>query len=412
MFGKTRRKIIALVMISMAAVLVLTLAVVYGTSSYELKKENSEKLEQYALLYSLDGLPGSAGPLKNAPEPQGGPGRMPQLPADLQLQTFYSAALSEEGEALAIDKGRSGIRSEEEITALAREILASGRASGRHEMLDYLVAEKTGYTLVAFMDSTLEIGTLNTLLRQILVAGIFSVIVVFVLSLILSRRILRPLEENDKRQRRFVSDAGHELKTPVSIISANTELLEKQAGKSEWLSNIRYENERMGELVKALLDLSRAENKEIKNERIDLSTLVTGEILPFESVAFENDREFVCNIEEGVFVKGDPAGLKQLVSVLADNAVRHSEGRIIEVSLKTDKRNAVLTVSNEGSLSADDMEHLFERFYRPDRARNDDGHYGLGLAIAKAAAEKHKGELSVACTGGKAVFTFSMPAEK
>lgn len=160
-------------------------------------------------------------------------------------------------------------------------------------------------------------------------------------------RIITPLEQNDLRQKQFVSDAGHELKAPLSVISTNAELLQRQSGDSEWLSNIRYETDRMSTLVKQLLDLSRAENAELVTENIDLSRTVTGEVLPFESVAFEQGLTIESDITDGIFVNGNPSQLSQVVSILLDNGIRHSSGGdTVTVSLHTGHKQAVLTVTN------------------------------------------------------------------
>ena len=233
----------------------------------------------------------------------------------------------------------------------------------------------------------------------------------FFIALLLSKRIIRPLEENDRRQKQFISDASHELKTPVAVIGTNAELLEGEIGQNEWLANIRYENERMGGLVKQLLDLSRAENTEAAKEPVDFSRVVTGETLALDALAFDNGREFRSDIADGITLTGSRTQLTQLVSVLLDNAIRHSTGKEITVSLKRQGHHAVLEVENEGGeIPPEKQAHLFERFYRVDEARGgDEAHYGLGLAIARAVAEKHGGTIGVACAGGKVRFTVSIP---
>ena len=220
------------------------------------------------------------------------------------------------------------------------------------------------------------------------------------------------MEENDQRQKQFVSDAGHELKTPVSVISTNAELLFRQLGANEWLDNIRYENERMRDLVTQLLDLSRAENAHVQMEELDLSRLITGEALPFESVAFENGLSIRSEIDDGITLQGNRTQLSQLVSILLDNAIRHADGgNVIGLSLCRHGRYAVLAVENSGKeIPQEQQARLFERFYRLDEVRNGEGkHYGLGLAIAKTIAEAHSGSISVECKNRKVKFTVSLP---
>lgn len=408
MFSKSRKRIVAAMTGSLTLLLLVTLAVIYGTSFLEIRHQNSEMLERYVALYSLENQPGDAFPERppdhEEPSQTGEP--------IYALSSFYSVALSAEGEVIALDRGTHGIYTEGELIETAREILAHGENTGHKNTLQYIAEHRQEYTLVAFMDSTVSDHTLNTLLRNTLIAGGAAIAILFGLSILLARRIVHPLEENDRRQRQFISDAGHELKTPVSVMSANAELLQREIGENQWLSNILYENERMGQLVTQLLELSRAEKEQIPMESIDLSHLVTGELLPFESVAFERGLRIESDIAEGVAVTGNSPQLRQLTAILLDNAIQYCEGgEEIEISLVKKHHNAVLRVANSASeLSAEHLAHLFDRFYRTDEARGDDGHYGLGLSIAKAITEAHKGSISAAYEGGKAVFWVELPA--
>ena len=403
---------------SVVLLFVITLTVIMFASYREIRQQNSEMLERYAEIYSLDQQPGSQNGPESGPGNQGLPGQRPdqgkppidQRP-DYQLSTFYSVAFSEDGTVLAVDNGERNIYEEDELVRISEELLSESRASGRKDTLSYIVSRRDGYTLVAFMDNTLSEGELDTLLHNVLIVGGTAIVLLFFISLWLSKRIIRPLEENDRQQKQFISDASHELKTPVAVISANAELLMRELGENEWLANIQYENERMGDLVKQLLDLSRAENTETPMEPVDLSRVVTGEVLAFESLAFDQGKTIQSDIDDGICVTGNPAQLAQLTSILLDNAVRHGTGNGIELSLKTQGHSAVLSVANDGEeIPPEKLEHLFDRFYRVDEARSsEDHHYGLGLSIAKAVTEKHGGTITVICRDGKVKLTVSVP---
>ena len=423
MFNRSRRKIILSIMGSLILLFAITLSVIMFASYREIRQNNAEMLDRYVELYYL----GSESGALNDPAPdskplgQGGPDQGPQQGKppldkrpDYQLSTFYSVALGEDGTVLAADDGEKTVYSEEDLIGIAKEILAGGKSSGRTDSLTYAVAQRPGYTLVAFMDNTVTESSMNTLLHNMLIVGGAAMIVLFFLSLYLSGRIIRPLEENDRRQKQFVSDASHELKTPVAVIGTNAEMLSREIGENEWLTNILYENERMGGLVRQLLDLSRTENAEVLMEQVDFSRLVTGESLTFETLAFDRGKTIQSEIEEGILLTGNRTQLVQIVSVLLDNAIRYAAGDEIEVSLKRQGHAAVLAVANEGEeIPPDKLEHLFDRFYRVDEARTDEGqHYGLGLSIAKAAAERHGGSISVSCHDGKVRFTVSVPIRK
>ena len=294
---------------------------------------------------------------------------------------------------------------------MAKDIIDGKKSIGTKSNLSFYKTDKSGYNLVAFKDNTVFNESAITLFRYTLIFGGTALILFFFLSVFLSRKIVNPLEESYRKQKQFVSDAGHELKTPVSVIGANAELLSREIGENTWLDNIQYENERMGVLVTQLLDLARAENITPQMEGVDFSRLVAGEVLPFESVAFEKGFSLSAEIAGEVAVEGNSTQLKQLVSILLDNAIRHSNGG--DVSLKLIKRHgaATLSVINSGDeIPQEQRGKLFERFYRVDTARNsEDGHYGLGLSIAKAIVLSHKGHIDVQCYDGLVEFTAQIP---
>jgi len=463
MFNRSRRKIILSIMGSLILLFVATMTVILFASYREIRQNNQDMLRQYADMYYLEseeppqdatgggpggetaerptgapgerptgkpdggpgGEPGERPTGEPGDKPDGDPGERPggsdpsrrepppEEKQDFQLSTFYAVALGEDDTALAVDTGEREVYTEDELTNIAKSVLASGASSGKTGDLTYLVDHRPNYTLVAFMDNTVTDNSMRMLVRNVLIVGGAAIVVLFFLSLFLSKWIIHPLEENDRQQRQFISDASHELKTPVAVIGANAEMLSREIGKNEWLGNIQYENERMGELVKQLLDLSRAEKMETTQETIDFSRVVTGEVLAFESLAFDQGRIIRSEIEEGVVVLGNQSQLTQLVSVLLDNAIRYAEGEEIEISLKQAGHDAVLSVVNDGEeIPREKREHLFDRFYRIDEARNSEGqHYGLGLSIARAVAEGHRGKISVSCQKGKICFTASIPVK-
>lgn len=422
MFNSSRRKIILSIMGSLILLFAVTLSVIMFASQHEIQQENMAMLKRHVELYNLkEGSEGREEP-SPSPEPDNsdmhGPepwGRPPlDRRPDYQLSTFYSVAFGKNETVLEVNNGDKKLYSKEKLVNLAKKILAVGRKSGRSGSLTYFVSRRPNYTLVAFIDNTVSESGLGTLLRNFLIIGGISIFLMFFISLYLSKRIIRPLEENDRRQKQFISDASHELKTPVAVIETNAELLSRELGENEWLSNILYENERMGELVKQLLELSKAENAGLVMEEIDFSRIVTEETLVFDTLAFERGKLIKSEIEEKVLVMGNKTQLMQLVSILLDNAMRHLTGNEIEICLKSKGHTAVMSVINEGKeIPLEKQAHLFDRFYQIDEARNSEGqHYGLGLSIAKAVVERHGGNISVSCQGGKVRFAVSLPIKK
>lgn len=376
---------------------------IYLASYMEMTSENRSLLEEYVNSYSLAGM------IHRHPAD---PGNMREGPPMLELSTFYSVAITDDGQVLKVDTADVSSLDEDQLTTLAKEIIAGDTTDGIRNHLIYRVADKGGYMLVAFLDNTLMLESASTLISYTLGFGGIVLILLFFMARYMARKIVAPLEESDRKQKQFVSDAGHELKTPLAVISANLDLAMREHGEDQWLRNIRYENDRMSALVTQLLALARAENVKAKRKPLDLSQLVYGEALPFESVAYEEGKDLRYAISDSIWIDGDESQLKQLVSILIDNALHHGIGKHVQLQLSREKHLAVLRVTNEGELISPEERHmLFERFYRQDDARSQaGGHYGLGLSIAKAIADEHKGTISVNCQDGEITFMVAFPA--
>ena len=415
MFKRSRRKIVATIMSILVLLWVGMLGVIYASSYFEMKQQNERMLKTHAEMYTLTPAFGDETRPSGKPHPEGDRGFdhgfNPESPL-FRLSTFYSAAIAEDGSVLEIKNESPTVYTDAELEALARRLIDDDRVSGTAANLAFYKAGKSGYTLVVFMDNTVVNERAMTLLRYTLIFGGVALVLFFFLSMFLAKKIVDPLEESYQKQKQFISDAGHELKTPISIVSANAELLAHETGDNQWLANIQYENERMGVLVGQLLDLARTESVTPPMERLDLSHLVDGEVLPFESVAFEKGLTLRYDVATSVTVEGNGAQLKQLVSILLDNAIRHSDEQgEVGLALTKERGTAVLSVKNTGEyIPEKEREQIFERFYRVDTVRNSaDKHYGLGLAIAKAIVVSHKGHIEVTCYDGFVEFRVHIP---
>lgn len=409
MFKKSRKKIVASIMTILVLVWIGTLGVIFTSSYLEMSKQNKQMLKTHADMYVLHQSMNEMRPGK--PMPNDGNPKFADSPI-FQLSTFYTVALSYDGEILEIKNESPTVHTDADLETLAHNIIDKGRTTGTENNLAFYEADKGGYKLVVFMDNTIINENAATLFRYTLIFGGVALMIFFFLSVFLARKIVRPLEESYQKQKQFISDAGHELKTPVAVISANAELLSRELGDNQWLSNIQYENERMGMLVGQLLELARTEHVLPQMEQIDFSRLCNGEALPFESVAFEKGLVLSSDISSGIIVEGNSTQLKQLVSILLDNAIRHSVGgNEVYVCLTKEHRGAKLSVINTGNeIPVEQREQIFERFYRVDKVRNgEDKHYGLGLAIAKAITTAHKGRIEVLCYNGKVEFRVLLP---
>lgn len=412
LFTRSRRRIVAVIMAVLVALFAATLISIYAFSYAEVYDRNVRMLENYAITYQADRLPpelirpGSQKPIDREP-PDRAPGAAP----------FYAVLFDSEGAVNNVDTGASDAYSAEELVALAESAVATSKRSGTCGALLFAVERTPGYTLVAFMDNTLVTESMGTLFRYTLIVGLVALVVLFFIARWLAGRIVAPIQEAYEVQRRFISDAGHELKTPVAVVEANAELLRREAGDSVWLDNIRYENGRMGALVAQLLQLARAEEPRLARNVLDLSRTVEKEALSNEPIAFERNIPFTCDIEEGIEIEGDASELARLVAILLDNAFSHGvPGTSVSLVLNSHNQAARLSVTN--GIASDDVETLrrtalFERFARGDESRSNDAHgacdhYGLGLAIARAIVAGYGGTIKVAVDEAALSVTFEV----
>ena len=430
MFKKAKKRIVISILAILCAVLVGTLGLIYLTSYLSVTAQNYKVLEQHAEILSAQGKPeldgGSGGEMQPGQGPfeqennNNGESQPDQRQKDrnrmdrnLEIGTFYTVKLLEDGTAIVVENGADGVYSDEDLTQLA-ELVKTGTKGKTKELL-YVVTHTDGEAVVCFMDNTVFTDSFSRLFLFTLLFGVIAIIIIAFISVHIANRIVSPMEETYKKQKQFTADAGHELKTPIAAVAANIELLRREIGENKWLENISYENERMRELVTELLELARNENQTMEKQITDLSRIVNGAILPLEAAAFEKNILIVTDIEGGILANIEEKSISQLVTILVDNAISHTtteegENNSISVKLSSEKGTAVLRVSNPGEeIPESEREKLFERFYRTDSSHEFTGHYGLGLAIAKAIADANGAKISVSCPNDLVMFTVTFP---
>ena len=228
---------------------------------------------------------------------------------------------------------------------------------------------------------------------------------------------MKPVDRAWQQQKQFVSDASHELKTPLTVILSNAELIDGEEGLSEdgrqFAKNILFMSRKMRNLTEGLLELSRADNGQVKQHfaPVDLSKLAEESVLPFEPAFYEQGMVLQWHIEEGVRCNGNEQYLRQVVDILLDNARKYSAPGTVYLELKRQNRQCLLTLFNPGEpIAPEERERIFDRFYRSDRARSQSGSFGLGLSIAKSIVTEHGGRIWVQSNQNGNLFCVSIPA--
>ena len=269
----------------------------------------------------------------------------------------------------------------------------------------------------AFMDVSSEISTMRVLVLSCVAIGIAAFVLFFAMMLALSRWIVRPVEEAWTRQRQFVADASHELKTPLTVIMTNAELLQssdyEEKDRHRFAQSIHTMSVQMRGLVEGLLDMARIDNGTHRQlQPLDMSRLVEAAALPFEAVYFEADRSLEMTIEPGLSVQGDDSELRRVVEILLDNGCKYSpKGTAVRLHLsRQGNHQAQLSVASQGdSLTSQQCRDIFQRFYRVDAARAMNHSYGLGLPIAQAIVAEHKGKIWCESKDGLNTFYVNLP---
>ena len=333
--------------------------------------------------------------------------------SNVRLPYFY-VSVNPLGEVIAATGGYFDLSDQEELEAVIAQVLTAEENMGvlRSYSLRYLKRTTPFGLTMVFVDMSGEINTLRNLVKNSLFVALLSLTAFLGLSVLLSRWAIAPVEKAWKQQKQFVADASHELKTPLTVIMTNAELLEDEASTSEQkqqcVSGILTMSQQMRGLVESLLELARADNGTAKMEftRLNLSELLTDALLPFEPVYFEKGLVLENEIEEGLFVTGSAAHLWQVAEILLDNGAKYSSDQG-SVKFRAERKGShcVFSLASPGEpISKEDLKNIFKRFYRIDKVRAMNHSYGLGLSIAQSIVEAHGGKIWAESSDGFNTF--------
>lgn len=403
MIKRLRLKFLCVSMALVTALLVAILGMICYFTQNQLENSSIAALQASAMDY---------------PGPGNGPGDPMKGSLRPQSQPCFVLAQDPRGGLSAFGSNYYDLTDQALLQEIFRAAQESGAATGILEeyALRFYRLEGGPGVRYAFTDISAEIETMQDLVISCAGIGIAAFVLLFVVFWLLSKWMVRPVEEAWNRQRQFIADASHELKTPLTVILTNAELLQSedfdQAAKERFAGSIQSMSNQMRGLVEGLLDLARIDNSGIRQQMatLSLSQLAEETTLPFEAVYFEAERTLQTQIEPGLCVYGSASHLRQVLEILLDNGQKYSlPGSTVTLKLARSGHRAVLSVASQGeSLTAQQCKDIFKRFYRVDEARKMNHSYGLGLPIAQSIVAEHKGRIWCESKDGINTFFVSL----
>ena len=306
---------------------------------------------------------------------------------------FSIAKVDDSGRIIKTYRDDSLIPDQDALQHKVIEALNSGKTSGFIGSYRFLKAETNVGNLILFLNCHRELDSQHSFEKNSLLISIGVIASVFVLIVLISKRVIAPIQETYIKQKQFITGASHELKTPLAIISSNADVLEMMNGDSKWTQNIHNQVDRLTSLVNSLVVFSRMEEKDtVERTRFDLTNALESRIEDFNELANFQKKSIVTDIDPDLYYFGEEASIVQLMDILLENAIKYApEDSGISVSLKKNRKYAILKVSNKATVQKGDLGKVFDRFYRLDESRNSAiKGYGIGLSMAQLIAEKHK----------------------
>lgn len=312
---------------------------------------------------------------------------------------FFTVTFNKEGDVTAVNTRNTNTVDETEAVRIASNLYQRHKTGGYCEYRKYRTVEKGDNTIYAFINSKRKMTSCITLIKNNVFSALIELLVLIFPVWFFSGYVVRPVKESYEKQKTFITNAGHEIKTPLTIIDANTDVIELTTGESEWTRSTRNQIKRLSKLTEQLIMLAKLEEFEklSQTDKVILSDMVTEVCEQFETVADKHNKQLKADIDPALMIQADADMLERMFSILLDNAVKYADdGTMIFVSLKKTGKNIVFEIENHATgMKKGKHDELFERFYRADSSRNSaTGGYGIGLSAAKTIAELHKGRIT------------------
>ncbi len=380
------------IILTMTALLILLVFMVAGMN---VLNYNTIVQEADTVLSVLSGNKG------RFPDVEPGDKLQPQLPPEMSPEIpyesrFFSVSFNGKGEVTHVDVNKIAAVDESKAVLMARQVKEMQGFTGSYR---YAVSREAEGLRVTFLDCGRKLASFQHFLYSSILMSLLGYAAVFAAVFVLAGKIIRPIAESYEKQKRFITDAGHEIKTPLTIINANADLLEMELGENESLADIKTQARRLKNLTEDLVMLSRMEEAEQSVPKIDfpISEVVEEATHDFIMLAQAENKALQCQIEPMLTCKGDSKSIGQLVSILLDNAIKYSpSGTVIHLQLIKQGHSIQLSVTNATQMvvSSAQLQYVFDRFYRTDSSRSSEtGGHGIGLSIAKAIVAAHGGKI-------------------
>lgn len=394
MIKTLRFKFLWIAMLSVFLVLSAIIGIANMMNYYQVEEKTGERLQ--FLVDNKGKLPERPKNTKEKTRDRSWKHMSPELPYEIR---YFTISMGEKGQVISINTRKIAAISTEEAERYAKEISKKNKNIGFYKQYKYTKIQDKNGELYIFLDCSRELEPFYSFLLSSIIASIVGMIGVFLLLLWFSNLILKPVTESYEKQKRFITDVSHEIKTPLTIIHANAEVLEIEQGENVWLTSIKNQVNRLTDLTEKLIFLSKMEEEmNVAKKEFSVSNLAKEVGETFQTVAMAKEKTFQMEIQPNVLYFGEENSIRQLFSLLLDNAIKYSteNGNIVFLIERKDKKLHIQIKNTINDMKIEEIEQLFERFYRPDSSRNSKtGGHGIGLSIVKAIVLSHKGIIKV-----------------